>query len=64
MNDKMIELARQAGFLFWQDEPHGPGSNKIDWSCDYSNEFDKYSKLLIKETINELKLDQQFKPCD
>ena len=54
----MIELARQAGFLFWQDEPHGPGPNNIDWSCDYSNEFDRYSKLLIEQTI------KQQKPCE
>lgn len=58
MNDTMIELAKQAGFVFWQNEPHCPGPNKIDWSCDYSNEFDKYSKLLIEETI------KQQKPCE
>ena len=54
----MIELAKQAGFVFWNNESHGPGPNKIDWSCDYSNEFDKYSKLLIEETI------KQQKPCE
>ena len=64
MNDTMIELAKQAGFVFWSDEPHGPGPNNIDWSCDYSNEFDRYSKLLVEQTIKELKLDQQFKPCE
>jgi len=64
MNDTMIELAKQAGFVFWQNESHGSGTNKIDWSCDYSNEFDRYSKLLIEQTIKELKLDQQFKPCE
>ena len=58
MNDTMIELAKQAGFVFWENESHGPGFNKIDWSCDYSNEFDKYSKLLIEQTIKELK------PCE
>ena len=58
MNYTMIELAKQAGFVFWNNESHGPGPNNIDWSCDYSNEFDKYSKLLIEETI------KQFKPCE
>ena len=58
MNDTMIELAKQAGFVFWENEPHGPGPNKIDWSCDHSNEFDKYSKLLIEQTI------KQQKPCE
>ncbi len=60
----MIQLAKQAGFVFWENEPNGPGPNNIDWSCDYSNEFDKYSKLLIEQTIKELKLTQQFKPCE
>ena len=62
MNDTMIELAKQAGFVFWNNESHGPGPNKIDWSCDYSNDFDKYSKLLIEDTINQLKQTKQFKP--
>jgi hypothetical protein len=56
MNDTMIELAKQAGFVFWSNEAHGPGPNNIDWSCDYSNEFDKYSKLLIEQTIKQYKL--------
>ena len=64
MNDTIIELAKQAGFVFWENEPNGPGPNNIDWSCDYSNELDKYSKLLVEQTIKELKLTQQFKPCE
>jgi hypothetical protein len=64
MNDTIIELARKAGFVFWNNEPHGPGPNNIDWSCDYSNEFDKFSKLLIEHTIKEHKLSQQYKPCE
>jgi hypothetical protein len=56
MNDTIIELAKQAGFVFWNNEPHGPGPNNIDWSCDYSNEFDKFSKLLIEQTIKQYKL--------
>lgn len=58
MNDTMIELAKQAGFVFWKDESWKPQDSLIDWSCDYSNEFDKYSKLLIQETI------KQYKSCD
>ena len=64
MNDTMKKLAIEAGFVFWNNESHGPGPDNIDWSCDYSNEFDRYSKLLVQQTIKELKLDQQFKPCE
>lgn len=49
MNDTMIKLAKEAGFVFWEER------DSIDWSCDYSNEFDKYSKLLIEETIKQQK---------
>lgn len=58
MNDTMIELAKRAGFVFWDDK------QTIDWSCDYSNEFDRYSKLLIERTIKELNQDKYFKSCD
>ena len=58
MNDTIKRLAVEAGFVFWNNEPHGSGPNNIDWSCDYSNEFDKYSKLLIEQTI------KQFNPCE
>ena len=64
MNDTMKKLAIEAGFVFWNNEPHGPGPDNIDWSCDYSNEFDRYSKLLVEQTIKELNLTQQFKPCE
>jgi hypothetical protein len=49
MNDTMIKLAKEAGFVFWENESWKPKDSLIDWSCDYSNEFDKYSKLLIEE---------------
>ena len=58
MNDTIKKLAIEAGFVFWEEK------DSIDWSCDYSNEFDKYSKLLVQQTIKELKLTQQFKPCE
>jgi hypothetical protein len=58
MNDTIKRLAIEAGFVFWEE------NNSIDWSCDYSNEFDRYSKLLIQETINQLKLNQQYKSCE
>ena len=64
MNDTMKRLAIEAGFVFWKDESWKPQDATIDWSCDYSNEFDRYSKLLVEQTIKELKLTQQYKPCE
>ena len=58
MNGTIKRLAIEAGFVYWEEK------KAIDWSCDYSNEFDKFSKLLIQETINQLKLTQQYKSCE
>ena len=49
MNDKIQKLAEQAGFVFWGDERWGPGPGNIDWSCDYSVEFNVFVGLLIQE---------------
>ena len=49
MNDKIQKLANQAGFVFWSDEPYGPGPGNIDWGCDYSEEFKVFVGLLIQE---------------
>jgi hypothetical protein len=46
---KIVELAKQAGFVFWSDETWGPGPSNIDWNCDYSTEFNTFVQLLINE---------------
>lgn len=49
MHSKITELAKQAGFVFWSDEEHGPGPGHIDWSSEYDFEFEKFATLLIEE---------------
>ena len=49
MNKKTIELAKQAGFVFWEDEEWGPGSEYIDWSTDYDKELEKLVELVVQE---------------
>ena len=51
MNKKIIELAEEAGFCFWEDEEWKPHDAMIDWSAQYDDEFQKYTELLIKECI-------------
>lgn len=46
MHSKFERLARRAGFVFWQSDEMGTG---IDWSCDYTHEFEAYSRLLVQE---------------
>ena len=54
MNTLIKTLAKQAGFVFWTDEDYGPGSGNIDWSCEYSNEFNTFVQLLIDECAKSL----------
>jgi hypothetical protein len=59
MNPRFKALAEECGFVFWNNESHGPGAGLIDWSTDYTNEFEHYSRELILWTItayqNQLK---------
>lgn len=52
MDKRTQELAEQAGFIFWKDEPWGPGRGHIDWSCNYDKEFDRFNELMKKEQNN------------
>lgn len=49
MNPKLLKLAEQAGFVFWQNESWKPKGATIDWAAQYDDEFKEYSKLLILE---------------
>ena len=58
MNEHIRRLAEQAEFVFWEDEPWGPGPGRIDWAPDYSREFEKFVELLVKdcaETVEKLR---------
>jgi hypothetical protein len=47
LTPKFKALAEECGFVFWGNEPHGPGAGNIDWSCDYTSEFEHYSRELV-----------------
>ena len=48
MNERIKDLAEQAGFVLWQDEPWRP-TDVIDWSSRYDNELKKFAELIVKE---------------
>lgn len=52
MNDKIKQLAEEAGFVFWADEPWGPQSatpsDCIDWASNYDDAFIKYTDMIIQ----------------
>lgn len=49
MNKRIEKLARKAGFVFWGNEPHGPGPGHIDWASNYDEELERFAELLIAE---------------
>lgn len=49
MNPQIKKLSKEAGFVFWGHDAHGPGPGHIDWSCDYEQEFEKFTEALIRK---------------
>lgn len=57
MDNKTFDLARSAGFMYWDNEHWAPENQAIDWSCDYDEELMEFKKLVVREcawVINNL----------
>ena len=50
MKKKYRKIAKKAGFVFWKDEPWGPGRHEIDWGSCYGGVMDEFIRLLIKRS--------------
>jgi hypothetical protein len=48
-NNRILELLKESGFVFWQNESWGPGAGRVDWSNDYDREIWDFVKLLTDE---------------
>jgi hypothetical protein len=48
MNERIKELAEQAGFVLWKDENWNPG-DIVDWSARYDDELKKFAELIVRE---------------
>jgi len=57
LSPRFKALAKECGFVFWGNEPHGPGPGNIDWSCDYTQEFEQYSRELVTWTCELMRQD-------
>lgn len=55
MNEQIKELAKQAGFISWEDESWKPLDQMFDWSCNYDNELQKFAELIVRECIEEIR---------
>ena len=51
MNERIKELVEQAGFIYFQSDEDS--NTPIDWSCDYTEELEKFAELIIKECAKQ-----------
>jgi hypothetical protein len=49
MNERIKQLAEEAGFILWEDESWKPEGAFIDWSSNYDDVLDRYTELIVKE---------------
>ncbi len=48
------QLAEEAGFLLWEDEPWKPEGAIIDWSSNYDSALERYTELIVRECLNTM----------
>lgn len=53
MDDKIIELAKKAGFIFWGNEHWRAEGQYIDWSSDYDDDLVRFYHLVIEDYKKE-----------
>lgn len=54
MNDRIKQLAEQAGFISWEDESWKPQDAVFDWGTTYDAELEKFAELIVQECIDTL----------
>ena len=59
MNTIVKEMAKEAGFVLWKDESWGPGKDRIDWSSNYDDEFQRFV-VILTEYYKQLLIDNGY----
>ena len=54
MNERIKQLADQAGFVLWGDKVALISGDTVDWSSRYDDELEKFAELIVKECRNVL----------
>lgn len=52
MNSRVLELLKEAGFCFWEDEEWKPPGAVIDWAAQYDEEMPIFIELLIRDAAS------------
>lgn len=50
-DESFIEIAKEAGFVFWADEEWKPENAFIDWGSSYDEELRKFCELTVRRCI-------------
>ena len=58
MNNRIKELAEQAGFILWADEPWSRGQ-VVDWGSNYDIQLEKFAELIVQECLSICKEREQ-----
>ena len=61
MNERIKQLALEAGFVPWGDESWNPG-DVIDWSSSYDTELTCFAQLIVRECA--IALDKTIAPAN
>jgi len=53
---KLTELAKQAGFVFWEEDEGAPWHDEtdIDWSSDYTKEVERLYGIILLEILKTI----------
>lgn len=51
MRVKTMEIAREAGFIFWGNETYKPQGQIIDWASDYDADLDKFYEMVVRQCM-------------
>lgn len=57
MNRVYWDLAKKAGFVFWDDDESD--GRVIDWASDYDKEFQLYTDLVIDHIERKYKVEKR-----
>lgn len=54
MNERIKDIAYEAGFILWENEDYKPPNGVVDWACVYDDELEKFAELIVKECLNNM----------
>lgn len=52
--------ARRAGFCFWEKESWNYRNRRIDWSSDYDDELQRYTREVVVHTLRRMSCDKKL----